>query len=355
MSDSALASSPRPRSRSDESNAAPWAPFLESAAPPLATSELGFDATGSEDQAQFHAYAWGERGSDWTRSGHLQLRLLDRYQVKRGVLQSATTRSPWPDATSASEAFGFDSAGNASSWRAYADPGARGAAVLLNARGTTDLLLFEEGKTVARVANAARLGFGLLSSVARLSDAWYAAAFVDNRSFVLSRIAGGRVDRLAEYPDTTRDVGTATLVRGVHGEELGIWVTGRGWYVFPIDSVTHDVGAPLFQSPQDLAVIPPACAADADGYLLSGPLALEPSLRFTRAADEFNARRIEGQFVWSARGLCTRALAADTDGSLQRAAGNSAGAMASKSANALPLTVSERRPLGRRWGYACAP
>lgn len=359
VSEPALPNRPR-SSRADESNSAPWASFYESAAPVLSTSEVGFDASGNDDQPQFHAYAWGERGADWARGGHLQLRLLDRYQVRRGVLQSATTRSPWPDATTAAESFGFDGTGNQSSWRAYPDPGARGAAVLSTARGTTDLLLFEEGKTVARVANAGRLGFGLLSSAAKLNDAWYTAAFIDNRALALSRIAAGRVERLAEYPDAQRDAGSVSLVRGQRGEELGVWVVGRGWYLFPIDPSTRQLGSPLYRSAQDLATIPPVCEADADGYLLAGALSLEPSLRFTRSTDELSARRIEGQFIWSARGLCTRALAADTDNVPPRsptAAKAATGAVpeAPKATLSLPLTVTERRPSGRRWAYVCSP
>jgi hypothetical protein len=308
---------------------------------------------GESDAAAFRAYTWGERGADWARAGHLQMRIFDRFQVHHGVFQSALTRSPWPDAGAAAEVFGFDTSGNPSSWRVVLDPNQRAAAVLASSRGLLDLLLFEEGKTVARLPNAGRLGFnfGMLSSVAKLSDAWYLASFNENHSLILSKMTGGRVERLAEYPDPGHDISSATLVHGAREEELGIWVTGRGWYLFPINAASHALEAPLALSPADLAVMPPPCVSDADGFLLTGAPSLEPTLRFSPAKDAPSARRVEAQFIWSARGLCTRALAADTEGPLNRAGGNAALA----SAGGVPLTVTERRPQGRRWGYVCTP
>ncbi len=201
---------------------------------------------------------------------------------------------------------------------------------------------------MARIPNAGRLGFnfGMLSSVAKLSDAWYLASFNENHGFMLSKISGGRVERLAEYPDPGHDISSATLVHGVRGDELGIWVTGRGWYLFPIDPVSHALEAPLALSPADLALMPPPCVSDADGFLLTGAPSLEPNLRFSAANEALSARRVEAQFIWSARGLCTRALAAESEGPHGRVSGNALAA----SPAAVPLTVSERRPQGRPLG-----
>ncbi len=367
VSEPALTLSPRARGpgRSDDAQTPPWAAFQELPAPALGAGEVGFDAAnGDSDSPMFHAYAWGERGADWGRSGHAQLRALDRFQVHHAVLQSAITRSPWADANSAAEAFGYDGNGNPTSWRAVLDAGARAAAVLVSSRGLLDLLLFEEGKTVAHIANAGRLGlsFGMLSSVAKQSDAWYLASFNENHALSVARISGSRIERLAEYPDAAHDITAANLVRGVRGDELGIWVASRGWYLYPIDPLSHAVGTPLYQSPADLAVIPAPCAADADGFLLGGSPSLEPSLRFPggpNGADELIARRVEAQFLWSARGLCTRALAADTETQIKRATSaanvSAANGSSSERPRAVPLAVTERRPQGRRWGYVCAP
>ena len=361
-SEPTLAASARPRNfgRSDDTQTPPWSAFLELPAPALAAGEVGFDAAnGDSDTPLFHAYAWGERGADWGRAGHAQLRTFDRFQVQRAALQSAVSRSPWPDATGAAEAFGFDGSGNPSSWRAVLDAGARSAAVLVSSRGLLDLLLFEEGKSVAHIANAGRLGlsFGMLSSVAKASDAWYLASFNENHALSVARITGSRVERIAEYPDVAHDVTSANLVRGLHNDELGIWVESRGWFLFPIDPTSHAVGSPLYRSPADLAVIPPPCASDADGFLLGGAPSLEPSLRFSggpqSSTEELTARRVEAQFVWSTRGLCTRALAADTETQIKRT-GASTGA-SEKPRATVPLTVTERRPQGRRFGYVCAP
>ncbi|MET0790151.1 MAG: hypothetical protein ABW061_01400, partial [Polyangiaceae bacterium] len=155
VSEPALPGSGRARGpgRSDDAQTPPWTGFQELPAPALAAGEVGFDAAnGENDTPLFHAYAWGERGADWGRAGHAQLRVLDRFQVHRAALQSAVTRSPWADANGAAEAFGFDGSGNPTSWRAVLDAGARSAAVLVSSRGLLDLLLFEEGKSVAHIA-----------------------------------------------------------------------------------------------------------------------------------------------------------------------------------------------------------
>jgi len=340
--------------RSDDAIVPPWAPFLELPAPALGAGEVGYDVGPSDSEGTpFRAYVWGERSADWARVGHLQLRLFDRFQMRHAAFQSAVTRSPWPDATAAAEAFGFDTSGNPTSWRAVIDPNQRAAAVLASSRGLLDLLLFEEGKTVVRLPNAGRLGFnfGMLSSVAKLTAAWFLASFNENHSLVLSKISGGRVERIAEYPDPGHDLGSATLVHGLRGEELGIWATGRGWYLYPIDAESHALQAPLSLSPADLAQMPPLCASDADGFLLTGAPSLEPNLRLSPANDGPSARRVAAQFIWSARGLCTRALAAEIDGPPGRVVGNAPTA----SVASVPLTVSERRSQGRRWGYVCAP
>ena len=356
-SEPAAALAPRARGPlRPEDSAARWAPFLELNAPALATGEVGFDVTGGEsNSAELHVYAWGERGADWGRAGHIQIRALDRFQVVGGAFQSAVTRSPWPDATAASEAFGFDGSGNPTTWRGLLETGQRSGAVVMSARGLVDLLLFEEGRSVTRLPNVARFGVGMLSSVTKLGDAWYAAAFTETRAFSLSRIANSRIERLAEYPDLAREPMSPILVRGVRGDALGIWVMARGWYLFPVDPETGVAGAPFYESPADLAKMPPTCAPDADGFLISGSPALEPSLSFSRATEELTARHVEAEFLWSARGLCTRALAADTAVMVKRSPTASSSRGETKAGSKVPLTLSERRPGGRRWGFLCAP
>ena len=99
--------------------------------------------------------------------------------------------------------------------------------------------------------------------------------------------------------------------------------------------------------------MPPACAADADGFLLTGAPSLEPTLIFPEL-DQLVTRRVEAQLIWSARGLCTRALAADSEAMPKRSA-NPPARGESKNASRVPLVISERRPEGRRYGFMCAP
>jgi len=337
-----------------EEATAPWAPFLEAQAPTLAAGEVGYDTgSGESNSAELHAYAWGERGADWGRAGHTLIRALDRFRVAGGIVQSAVTRSPWADANAAAEAFGYDGSGNPTNWRGVLESGQRSGAVVVSARGLIDLILFEDGRSVTRVPNVSRLGLGTLTSVTKLGDAWYASSLNENRAFTLSRIANNRVERLAEYPDVTREQMSAELVRGVHGDALGIWVRARGWYLFPVDPETGEAGAPLSATPAELAKMPPACVADADGFLLTGAPSLEPTLTFPEL-ESLTARRVEAQLLWSARGLCTRALAAESEGMPKRNATQPPHGD-SKNVSRVPLVISERRPEGRRYGFMCAP
>jgi len=338
--------------RGEDMTVAPWAPLLEQPPPQRAAGELGFDTAADNDSVALRAYAWGDRNADWARTGHLQVQALDRFQVARGIFQSAITHSPWADATAASEAFGFDGSGNPTLWRAVLETGRRAGALVVSSRGLLDLLLFEEGRAVTRVPNVGRVGLGQLSSVAKVGDSWYAASFSENRALMLSKVAAGHVDRLAQYPDSSRESQTATLVRGVHDEALGIWVIAVGWYLFPIDPATGAVKAPLVASAAELAKAPPLCEPDADGFLLTGSPSLEPTLRFARPF-EIAARRVEAQLIWSARGLCLRGLAAETETAVGRAA--PVARPSSKPSEGVPLTLAERRPDGRRWGFVCNP
>src|SRR5262249_22085072 len=110
VSEAALIPTPRRPAPPGEEEKAPWEPFLESAPPRLGAGELGFD-TGADRGEPVHAYAWGQRGADWGRAGHLLIRAFDRFAAKDAVWSSALSRSPWADATIAGESFGYDSSG----------------------------------------------------------------------------------------------------------------------------------------------------------------------------------------------------------------------------------------------------
>jgi len=339
--------------RTEDGATAPWLPFLESPAPALAAGQVGFDVPGSEpDSVSIHAYAWGERGADWGHAGRLQIRALDRFRVTRGPFQSALSRSPWPDESAAAAAFGFDGAGNPTLFRALLETGQRAGAVLMSSRGSLDLLLFEEGRGITRLANVARFGIGTLTSITKAFDVWYGASFNEQHALTLSKVVGNRIERMAEYADFGRDSSSVILVRGVHGDALGIWVMAAGWYLFPIEPETFIAQAPLYESAANLANLPPPCPPDADGFLLTGVPSLQPSLRFPSALGGLSARQIDAQLVWSARGLCTRALAAETD-SVPRQAATVLSRTEPKSGDRIPLALLERRPEGRRWGFLC--
>ncbi|HEY4160300.1 MAG TPA: hypothetical protein VGM29_19445, partial [Polyangiaceae bacterium] len=199
----------RRHARGDEEKAA-WEPFLEAPAPQLGVGEVGYDTAPDKGAELAHAYVWGQRGADWSRAGHLQIRAFDRFAVKDGLWSSAPTRSPWPDAGVAAETFGYDNSGSATVWSAVLEAGGRAGALVVSARGTIDVLLFEEGRPVSRLQNAGRLGLAQLSSVVKLGDAWYVTSHSDSRALTVLRIEDGRVERIGEYADVPLGRGLTT-------------------------------------------------------------------------------------------------------------------------------------------------
>ena len=350
-----LGSSARQK-RSASSEAAPggvWPGLFELAAPARATAEPAFH-TGTEHKAvQVHGYTWSARGTNWDRGGKWQLYVADPFRV-RGAWSTLATRSPWPDASVAAQAFGADSSGS-SNWDAALDPLGRAGALAINSRGTLELFLFEEEQGIAPVREAGRLGFFSLAGVVKLGSAWFVGAEAGSQTFRILRIEGGRVNVLAEYPlyQLGRAGLRASVVRSSSGNRLGIWVRSGGWYVFPVSPGSGALSAPLELRPAELARPPRACTADAEGWLLKTQPSetsrdlLEPNVD----AGDTRLRNLEARLIVSATGTCLDALAAQADRSRVAIKKNEA-AIDRLSA---PLVVSERRVGGQRWGFRCAP
>src|SRR5262249_40044020 len=73
-----------------------WFPSRSAPPPPLGRGEIGIDA-GTEPHGPFvpmRVYAWGPKGSAWSRAGRWQARFDDRFDLP-GTRSTAVTSSPF--------------------------------------------------------------------------------------------------------------------------------------------------------------------------------------------------------------------------------------------------------------------
>jgi hypothetical protein len=100
--------------------------------------------------------------------------------------------------------------------------------------------------------------------------------------------------------------------------------------------------------------MPRACAPDEEGYLLEGPIGIEPYVDFIEGAERVSAHGYEGRFVVSDQGVCLSALAAQSDAPITRpVAVRAEHRPSAPSRTSVPLVVSDRSGGGRRWNFRC--
>src|SRR6185437_125183 len=104
----------------------PWAAFRNVEPPPLAADDYAVDnGPNASDAVGMRAYAWGKRGSDWTRNGRWLIRFDDRFDPAGGLRQTAVTASPWAHEADAVEGVGTQPNYGTSAWRGHLDPSGR--------------------------------------------------------------------------------------------------------------------------------------------------------------------------------------------------------------------------------------
>ncbi len=340
----------------DEPELPPLSPLLDQAPPALNDGQQGVDAGTEPYGIQTRMYAYGPRGADWTKTGALSIAFADRFSVKAGVRVTAAGRSPWPDAASAAEALGAEPSTSSAGFAAGLDPSGSAGALLLNSRGSVDLFVFEAGRVPLRIANVGRYGMAArFSGVVKTKAGFFLGSYDENsRAFRLFRVAGQGLDVALEVTDIPPARGAnAEVVRSAAGDALGIWVRGTGWFVHPVDLESRSVDAPYQVTPAQLANIPEACESSTEGFVLSGPITPDP---YAELPAGMSARVFEGRFRVSATNVCVDALAA------QGEAGNPTAkvtttSMATLRATGRPtfaLTLTDRKPLGRRTGLVCS-
>ncbi len=349
----------------DELKSSEWFPFMGIPAPAKKGGDVGFDI-GTEGTLPFRAYVWGARGAAWDRVGNFQIRGYDPLTLRDAVWSTAVGRSPYADIVAASQAFGRDP-NMPAGWMPALEPSGRAAAILVNARGTLDILLAEEGRSVMTVADATKYGLYQLFGVVRLGSTWYFGSYLSGSSFRLFKAEGGRLLSVQDYPASSWRPNTnlnATLVRNVRGDSLGLWVESRKlrgqattWYVYALDPESGDVRDVLEIPPDELAAVPPKCDDGDDGWLLIGDPPVDPYVDFMDGADGMRSRGMQARVVARDHGLCVSAMSVEADdgttvGKIGR--GNVANLVSqSKDKESYPLVVQEWGKTGRRWGFRC--
>jgi hypothetical protein len=354
---------PTPPTGNEELQSSEWLGFKGAAAPARKKGELGFDVGTEYLATQLRAYAWGARGANWDRVGNFVMRAYDPYAINNATWSSAVGRSPWPDAVAVSQVFGRDP--NApSQWFPVLEPSGRSAAVLINARGTTELLLVEEGRTAVPVADAAKWGLYQLSGAVKVGSVWYLGSYISGSSFRLFKVENGRIVLVREYPipggwrpNTTL---VANLFRNTRGDALGIWVEARrtrgaatSWFVYGIDPENGEVLDGVAIESTDLSRMPRACPGGADGWLLEGELPVEPYVDFVKGGgDSIRSHRFEAKMVLQGDGLCVEAMSGEAETPVP-AKLTRAELPGGKNPDSVPLVLEEHGRTGRRWGFRC--
>ena len=360
------------RAPGEEPELPPLSPLLDQAPPPLGENQQGVDAGTEPYGIQIRVYAYGPRGSDWTKTGSLSIAFADRFSVKPGVRVTAPARSPWPDVAAAADALGAEPSTSAAALAAALDPAGSAGALLLSSRGSVDLFVFEAGRVPMRLPNVARLGIAArFSGVVKTKAGFFLGSYDENnRAFRVFRLAGQDLEVVLEVTDIPPPRGASSeLVRSAAGDALGILVRGTGWFVHPVDLEARSIDAPYQIAPAQLASMPAPCAEGAEGFLVTSGPGLDPYA--TELPAGMTARSFEGRFRVSALGICTDELAAQGEGGSATGARQPEGrhmrqpegrhmrqistaAGVGHGRPTVDVTLSERKSLGRRIGLRCS-
>ena len=217
--------------------------------PPLEKGEVGIDVGANFDSVPVRLYAWGQKDTDWARTGRMQLRFGDRFsQVE--VRSSSITASPWSSEGDALSALG--QVGGGMNWQAALDGDA---ALASGCRGDRQCLLFatEAGQPVVglRMADDTPLSRPQGGAV-RVGATWFFLGDSRGDEFSLFRADLGTVRLVSSFKRAllSRTASPPRLVRKARGTGLGfLFVQKQGpndrrgtRYVLPIDPESGELG-----------------------------------------------------------------------------------------------------------------
>jgi hypothetical protein len=255
----------------------------------------------------------------------------------------------------------------ATGWSAELEPSGRAAVVLLASRGSVELFLAEEGRSITPVEDAAKWGISQASGAVKLGSTWYVGSMLSGSSFRIFKIDGNRMELFGDYPLRGSHRGSSTLaarvVRSQRGDALGIWAEARktraaatSWYVYPVSLENARTDEPLELVPEVLGQTPSVCGAEADGWMLEGEPPIMPYLDFAGGADSVRPRKVEVRLLVSAFGVCIDSMSAQSETEIpERLARADMSSWTASGRLSADLSLSDRARAGRRWGFRCAP
>lgn len=355
----------------------PWSPFRNTAAPTLAKDEVGVDTGSYGDAAGIRSYAWGKKGSDWTKTGKWLVRFDDRFDPGGGLRSSSTAGSPWADEQQATAGVGGGMTYGIAVWTAFPDASGRatlgqacnGPCVLYSIVDGQPVLTLRDGS--GRFGNYTRLlpsSSGTNGTAVRVGESWY---FLTQGpvydAIALWRADLGVVRQVGVYYRPTKSryssMDPPRLVRRALGTGLGLLVTSpRGpgeasatWYVLPLDGDTGALDEPISIGRRDLAgVLPERCARGQDGWLAEVTLETVPSVDLGSAYAPLDA--IEMRLRLDPGSICAEGMTARVDGTV--VVPGKKGSIATKPRDVdprkIPLAATERTN-GQRWVFECGP
>ena len=342
----------RPGGPAPESSA--WLPFQGAAAPERRPGDRGYDFGETNENGAYRAYAWGPAAADWSQRGLWQVRVGDRFSTAP-PWSTNVTRSAWPDASAAAQAYGLDSNTGVDWWLRLAPTGELGV-LQLRVRSENSLHLIERDRSITTLDVTSTNDLGALSGVYVVNDRWYLGSS-RAEEFQLYRVEQNKPELVASYPLWGRV--PTQLIQSVQGDELGIWQKAAGgWYVYPLDLETFEARAPVYVPIEQLGAVPPACEAGRPGWLGVAGVPLTESgvsesnthLDFSGGAQGLRTKRLTARVVIDEAGVCVDALAAVADGERPR------DVPVEKPARrgSLPLVVTDPAS-ERRWSFRCSP
>lgn len=351
----AEASEPARRAGSPAPESSAWLAFQGEPAPERRAGARGYDFGEVNENGAYRAYAWGAPSADWSRSGMWQVRVGDRFSLSSPWSTSAT-RSAWPDAHAAAQAFGLDPNTGVDWWLRLAPTGEIGV-LALRARSESFLHLIERDRSITTLEQTSTNDIGVLGGAQVINDRWYLGSS-RAEEFHLYRVNQNRPELVASYPLWSRV--PTQLIGSAQGDELGIWQKGAGgWYVYPLDLDTFEARAPVHVPIERLGSVPPACEPGQPGWLGVAGVPLTDSgvsesnthLDFSGAAEGLRTKRLTARVVIAESGICVDALAAVADGSTPHDL-----TLESNGARigSLPLVVTDPTD-ERRWAFRCSP
>ncbi len=353
----------------------PWSPFRNTAAPTLAKDESGVDTGSYGEAAGIRSYAWGKKGSDWTKTGKWLVRFDDRYDPAGGLRSSAMAVSPWADEQQATSGVGGGMTYGMAQWSAFPDVSGRatlgqacnGPCVLYSVVDGQPVLTMRDGS--GKFGSYTRLlpsSAGPSNTAVRVGESWF---FITGGpaydAIALWRADLGVVRQIGVYYRPTKSryasMDPPRLVRRALGTGLGLLVTSpRGpgepastWYVLPLDVDNGALDEPIQIARRDLGgVMPERCAAGQDGWLAEVSLETIPSVDLGSAYAPLDA--IEMRLRMDPGAVCAEAIAARVDGTV--VVPGKKGSIATKPKDVdphkIPLSATERTN-GQRWVFEC--